>query len=316
MKHLVFYTDNIQGFSMGLMQSTINPLEYQGSNVYVKVANVEQVMAYLKTVTDISYLEAIHILGVSPKVGAVQDELETMLSSFSDVPMRFTYWAANYGESIINPNITYIHSEGETTIVDAYVGAILANTANKELSQVALSYYWPIRAYLTHDYTNTTKDESELIKYINEVYGLEYVTSYGFNAKLQEFYNTHRFALDRYKESVDKYVFRAKYNAIREVIDDTTYAILAVDSHYNEVADNILLYETDTANKIAVIMLTVERSQTKLTIRTHNVDATRIGNMFSDNAKGKPSATTVFLEAQITPQELLSGIKNMKEAGN
>lgn len=316
MKHLVFYTDNIQGFSMGLMQSTINPLEYQGSNTYVKVANIEQVASYLKSVTDITHLEAIHILGVSPKIGAVQDELETMLSGFSDVPMRYTYWAANYGEPIVNPNITYIHANGDNTIVDAYVEAILANTTHKELSQVALSYYWPIRAYLTHDYANTTKGESELIKYIHEVYGLEYVTSYGFNTTLQEFYNTHRFALDRYKESVDRYVFKAKYNAIREVIGDTTYAVLAVDSHYNEVADNILLYETDTSNKIAVIMLTVERNQTKLTIRTHNVDATTVGSMFSDNARGKPSATTVFLEAQITPQELLSGIKNMKEAGN
>lgn len=315
MKHLVFYTDNIQGFSMGLMQSMINPLEYQGSNIYVKVTNVEQILAYLKTVTDISHLEAIHILGVSPKVGAVQDELETMLSGFSDVPMRFTYWAANYGEPIVNPSITYIHSEGETTIVDAYVGAILANTARKELSQVALSYYWPIRAYLTHDYTNTTKGDSELIKYFHDVYGLEYITSYGFNTSLQEFYITHRMTVDRYKEAVDKYVFKAKYNAVREVIGDTTYAVVAVDSHYNEVADNIMLYETDTANKIAVIMLTIERNQTKLTIRTHNVDATTVGSMFSENAKGKYNATTVFLEAQITPQELLSGIKNMKEAG-
>lgn len=316
MKNLVFYTDTIQGFSMGLMQSVINPLEYQGSNLYVEVKSVEEIVSYMSSITNIAHLEAIHILGVTPKVGAKQDELEAMLAGFSDVPMRFTYWASDYGEPIVNPSITYVHSTPDTTIVDAYIMALTNNLANKELSAIALSYYWPIRAYLTHDYTNTTKEESEHIKYIHDVFGLVYVTNFGFNSNLEDFYNTHRFPLERYRLSVEKYVLKAKYNANRITIDDVTYVVLATDMHYNEVADNIMLYETDTNSKIAVIMLTVERNQTKLTIRTHNVDATKLGNMFSDNAKGKYNATTVFLGAQITPNELLSGIKNMKEAGN
>lgn len=316
MKNLIFYTDTVQGFSMGLMQSVINPLEYQGSNLYVEVKSVEEVVSYMSSITDIAHLEAIHILGVTPKVGAKQDELEAMLAGFSDVPMRFTYWASDYGEPIVNPSITYVHSTPDTTIVDAYIMALTNNLANKELSAIALSYYWPIRAYLTHDYTNTTKEESEHIKYIHDVFGLVYVTNFGFNSNLEDFYNTHRFPLERYRLSVEKYVLKAKYNANRITIDDVTYVVLATDMHYNEVADNIMLYETDTNSKIAVIMLTVERNQTKLTIRTHNVDATKLGNMFSDNAKGKYNATTVFLGAQITPNELLSGIKNMKEAGN
>ncbi len=316
MKNLVFYTDTIQGFSMGLMQSVINPLEYQGSNLYVEVKSVEEVVSYMSSITDIAHLEAIHILGVTPKVGAKQDELEAMLAGFSDVPMRFTYWASDYGEPIVNPSITYVHSTPDITIVDAYIMALTNNIANKELSAIALSYYWPIRAYLTHDYTNTTKEESEHIKYIHDVFGLVYVTNFGFNTSLEDFYNTHRFPLERYKLSVEKYVLKAKYNANRITIDDVTYVVLATDMHYNEVADNIMLYETDTNSKIAVIMLTVERNQTKLTIRTHNVDATEVGSMFSDKARGKYNATTVFLGAQITPNELLSGIKNMKEAGN
>lgn len=316
MKNLVFYTDTIQGFSMGLMQSVINPLEYQGSNLYVEVKSVEEIVSYMSSITNIAHLEAIHILGVTPKVGAKQDELEAMLAGFSDVPMRFTYWASDYGEPIVNPSITYVHSTPDTTIVDAYIMALTNNLANKELSAIALSYYWPIRAYLTHDYTNTTKEDSEHIKYIHDVFGLVYVTNFGFNSNLEDFYNTHRFPLERYRLSVEKYVLKAKYNANRITIDDVTYVVLATDMHYNEVADNIMLYETDTNSKIAVIMLTVERNQTKLTIRTHNVDATKLGNMFSDNAKGKYNATTVFLGAQITPNELLSGIKNMKEAGN
>lgn len=316
MKNIIFYTDTVQGFSMGLMQSVINPLEYQGSNLYVEVKSVEEVVSYMSSITDIAHLEAIHILGVTPKVGAKQDELEAMLAGFSDVPMRFTYWASDYGEPIVNPSITYVHSTPDTTIVDAYIMALTNNLANKELSAIALSYYWPIRAYLTHDYTNTTKEESEHIKYIHDVFGLVYVTNFGFNSNLEDFYNTHRFPLERYRLSVEKYVLKAKYNANRITIDDVTYVVLATDMHYNEVADNIMLYETDTNSKIAVIMLTVERNQTKLTIRTHNVDATKLGNMFSDNAKGKYNATTVFLGAQITPNELLSGIKNMKEAGN
>lgn len=312
MKQLIFYGDSIQGFSLGMMQSFIQPLQYQGSNRFVKVTGINDITSYLQNLEGADNLEGVHILGVTPRVGEAQDNLVAMLSSFADVPFRFVYWVADYGTPVSDPNIIMIQSN-EGFIVDNYVQALLSFKEDKTLSEKALSYYWPIRGYLMHDYQQTTTEQSQLINALFEVFGLEYVTTYGYQDTLEGFYKLHKYPLDRFLARLDQAVAHSTKRANLAVIDDIQYHVIAVDSHYNEVANKLLAYELDTNNRAVVLMLTVERNQTRITIRTHLVDAVEVGNDFVDNAQGKYNAATVFIGAQLTPDDVITGLKNMKE---
>ena len=312
MKQLIFYTDNIQGFSLGMMQSLVQPLEYQGSNQFVHTTNINDIIQYLSNLENADHLEGIHILGVTPQQGEAQDTLENMLSNFADVPFRFVFWASDYGTPVVNPNIEMVRSTSGT-IIDAYMQALLAYKDDKNLSEKALSYYWPLRGYLTHDYAYTSKEETALVNALYEVFGLEYVTTYGYQDTLQGFYNLHKHPLDRFLARQAQLVAKKARNAKLAVIDGVQYQVLATDTNYNEIADKVLTYELETENKVAVLMLTIDRNQTRVTIRTHNIDAVEVGNNFVDNAQGMFNASTVFIGAQLTPDDLITGLKNMKE---
>lgn len=319
MKHLYFYTESMLGFSLGIIQNLVQPIEYQGSNVFVKVTGTKDIKDYLMSLQNIDHLEDIHIVNVSAKQGAEQDELEEMIGSFSDNLIRHVYWLDYYGTPVTHPNITYIRPGDNEEAVDAYLKAITSNPSYaKPLTQGALSFYWPIRAYFNHVYDNTTKQQTDILEAIYEIYGLEYVAAFSGTAILEEFYNTHRIPIDRYLEhTIATYVYKVKRRAITKSIEGILYTVVNADNHLNHVADGLIESNLAMNDKVVALIINQEYNSTRLTIRTSNVDAREVGAMFSDTPKGKYNATTVWVRgAQLTPEDIMTGIENMKAGNN
>lgn len=313
MKHLIFYRDIIQSFMLGMVQIGMQPVEYQGSTVYVKANSVEDILAYMSTVSNIDHLEDIHIYNITPKVGEAQDTLEAMLSNFADVPFRFVYWVSDYGEPVIAPNVTYFGS-GEATSVDNLFAYLSANTSST-LPQASLEYYWASKGYLSHLYENTTKALTEVFEAIYSLYGLEYVASFGSTMSMSEFLRTHKAPIMRYLEKTKNYIdrhIRSKETAV--VSGGYRLVTVSAEAHFNELADAIMLLEQTEDAKVIVLISTIERNRTRITIRTTNDDALDVGRLLTDTeVQGKPNATTVFVPEELTPKQILGGLQSMLE---
>lgn len=314
MKHLVFYRDTIQAFSLGIALASMHVAEYVDAYKFIEVKTPQDISKHLKTMTtdDIAHLEDIHILDVKPGYGKVQDELEYMLNDFAAVPFRGAVWASNYGTLVDGHNIVFVEANSTENILDVYANKLMEQSSYLHIVEPgdnASSYLWAVRGYLTKEYEYITKNDSDLVYAFYKTIGLEGVAPYVNQVSLTKLYPMYKVVIDRYKKQTDSYIARKKHSA-GAVIGGMSINVLAADDYKNEIAEELMNDDMPTV----VIILEVSPGRTQVTIRTSHVDARDVSSWLigAENPQGIYNASTVFLNTEITPTMTLNGIKAIK----
>lgn len=316
MKHLIFYNDTIQAYSMGMTLAGLRVAEYQTAYQLVEVSNPYEIMKYLEQLTeeDIAHLEDIHILNIKPAVGKTQDKLEAELQEFAEYPERAVFWVSNYGQLTEQGNIIFVEGNDNQHILDVYVSAIVNQSSYlnvSNLSSNAQTYFWALRGYLTKTYNSKVTNEAQAqIAYLQyRLLGLSAMIGYVNQASLEETYRMYRAVIDRYQQQTSQYISKKAHSA-GAIVKGISINVLTADLYKNEIAEKVSNHSLPTI----VLVLEVRPGQTQVTIRTEDVDARKVVSWLGEEPKGTFNASTVFIDAELTPTVTLDGLKHVIES--
>lgn len=91
---------------------------------------------------------------------------------------------------------------------------------------------------------------------------------------------------------VTRHIRWANWDVVPYEGDYLTLGVVSAENHKNEIAQEMI--SMSNTDKVAILILE-DKGYTQVTIRTRNVDAVAIGKLMDESCKGKPNATTVFI---------------------
>lgn len=94
---------------------------------------------------------------------------------------------------------------------------------------------------------------------------------------------------------VTRHIRWANWDVVPYQGDYVTLGVVSAENYKNEIAQEMI--SMSNTDKV-VILLLEDKGYTQVTVRTRNVDAVSIGKLMDESCKGKPNATTVFINMQ------------------
>lgn len=91
---------------------------------------------------------------------------------------------------------------------------------------------------------------------------------------------------------VTRHIRWANWDVVPYEGDYLTLGVVSAENYKNEIAQEMI--SMSNTDKVAILILE-DKGYTQVTIRTRNVDAVAIGKLMDESCKGKPNATTVFI---------------------